>query len=271
MGLKHLKAILFAFFIFLPQVVSAVGWQWMTPQRAYNLVKEGSGLWLVDVRSEAAFEEGHIEGAVHIPAGVLATRRLPKGKIFVLVDDGLGLRKGREAADFLLKNGQEKIYLLDGGMAAWQGEGYPMAGKSVGRAFGSVMPDELKWAQENRIPLKIFDLRDADERKQGEVPQALALEGAALPERLQKAKGLLTPQKKGLAGKLDKPATIVLVFPTGVDPRPLLEQSFRDIPGDVRYLEGGYAAWGARPEKRISTTQGGCPTCPGAVVGGGPK
>lgn len=267
----RLAIYIFAIFLSFVTNVHAAGWQWMTPQRVFNLVKEGSGLWLVDVRSGSAFEESHIEGAVHIPAGVLATRRLPKGKIFVIVDDGLGLRKGWEAAEFLLKSGQEKVYLLEGGMAGWQGEGYPLAGKATGRAFGSVMPDELKWAQENRIPFKIFDLRDGDERKQGEVPQAFALEGADLPDRLRKVKGLLAPKKKGLAGKLDKPATIVLVFPTGVDPRPLLERSFRDVPGDVRYLEGGYAAWEARPAKRISTTTGACPTCPGGVAGGGPK
>lgn len=240
----------------------------MTPQRAYSLVKEGSGLWLVDVRSEAAFAEGHIEGAMHIPVGVLAAKHLPKGKIFVLVDDSLGLRKGREAAAALLKSGQEKVYLLEGGIPVWQGEGYPFAGKGNRQTFRSVMPDEIKWAQENRIPVRVFDLRDEGERAQGPVPQALTVEGAGLAERLQKLKEKLTPPKKGLAARLEKPAAIVLVFPTAADPRSVLERSLRDIPADVRYLEGGYAAWAAKPDKRITTTQGACPTCPNGKPGG---
>lgn len=266
MGLKHLKAILFVFFLFLPQVVSAAGWQWMAPQRAFSLIKEGSGLWLVDVRSEGAFSEGHIEGAVHIPAGVLATKRLPKGKLFVIVDDSLGLKRGREAAEALLKSGQEKVCLLEGGIPGWQGEGYPLAGKGSGRTFRGVMPDEITWAQENHIPLRIFDLRDEGERAQGPVTQAEPVEGAALPERLEKVKGKLIPQKKGLAAKLEKPVTTILVFPAAADPRPVLERTFREIPGEVRYLEGGYAAWAAKPDKSM-TTVGTCPTCPG----GGPK
>src|SRR6266581_3880370 len=135
MGIKFFKSVLCVFLLLLPQAVIAGNWQWMAPQRAFSLVKEGSGLWLVDVRSEPAFAEGHIEGAVHIPAGLLATKRLPQGKIIVLVDDSLGLRKGREAADVLLKNGHDKVFLLEGGLPAWRGERYPVAGKGSGRTF----------------------------------------------------------------------------------------------------------------------------------------
>ncbi|WP_054696259.1 rhodanese-like domain-containing protein [Geotalea toluenoxydans] len=94
---------LFFMLLAMPVLAVAAGWQWITPQRVTALVKEGSGLWLVDVRSEAAFAAGHIEGAVHIPAALFATKHLPQEKIIVLVDDSLGVRKGRECADALLK------------------------------------------------------------------------------------------------------------------------------------------------------------------------
>jgi rhodanese-related sulfurtransferase len=254
--------------LMMPQSVIAAGWQWMAPQRVTSLVKEGSGLWLVDVRSEPAFAEGHIEGAVNIPAGLLATRHLPKGKILVLVDDSLGLRKGREAAELLMKNGHDKVFLLEGGLPAWLEEGHPVAGKGSRQEFRSVMPDDIAWAQQKRIPLRIFDLRDKGDQALGPVAQAVTVEGKTLTERLEKVKTTVSEgEKKGIVAKLEKPTTVILVFPTAVDPRPLLERSFRGVAGDVRYLEGGYAAWAARPDKNVSTV-GACPTCPKGASGG---
>lgn len=262
-------AVIFAFFLYsLPNLSLAAGWQLMSPQRINSLLKEGSGLWLVDLRSEAAFAEGHIEGAMHIPAEVMATKHLPQGKIIVLVDDSLGLRKARTAADILLNSGHDKVFLLEGGMPAWGGEAYPVAGKGNRENFRVVMPGDLEWARENRIPLRLFDLRDKSEQAKGPVAQSQSVEGKTLDERLGKVKAMLTGgQKKGLAARLDKPATIVLVFPAANDPRPVLERLFRGIPGDIRYLEGGYAAWAAKPDKNVSTV-GACPTCPGAASGG---
>jgi rhodanese-related sulfurtransferase len=261
------RAVIFIFLLCgLPTTTIAAGWQLMTPQRAYSLVREGSGLWLVDVRSRAAFEERHIEGAVHIAAGTIAAKRFPRQKIIVLVDDALGLRRARESAATLLKHGLEKVYVLDGGMTGWQAEGLAVAGMRGGRIFCAVMPDEIKWAQDNRIPLRIFDLREEGERAQGPIVQARAVEGDGLLERLNKVKEMIAmPPKEGLAAKLEKSAPIILIFPITADPRPLLEWSFRDFPGDVRFLEGGFAAWAAKPEKRITTAPGACPTCPGGT------
>jgi rhodanese-related sulfurtransferase len=253
----------------LPQSSFAASWQWMSPQKVSSLVKEGSGLWVVDVRSEASFAESHVEGAVNIPAGVMPTKHLPKGKIIVLVDDSLGLRIGRDAAGVLLKNGNEKVFLMEGGMPAWQKEGFPVAGNGSRNVFRAVMPDDLRWAMQNRIHLRILDLRDKDERAQGPVPQALVVEGKSLSERLENVKRkLAAPEKKGLTAKLQKPVSTVLVFPMGTDPKPVLENSLIGMAGDVWFLEGGYAAWNAKPDKKVFSSRGGCPTCPGGVPGG---
>jgi rhodanese-related sulfurtransferase len=260
--------ILILFLCSLPSISIAAGLQWMTPQRTYALIKEGSGLWLVDIRNEAAFTETHIEGAVNIPATLLPTKQLPKGKIIVLADDSLGLRKGREAAEVLIKNGHEKVYLLEGGMLAWQVDRYPLAGKAGQQSFRSVMPEDIAWAQENRIPLRIFDLRDKGEQDKGPVLQSQSVNGASLAERLEKVKEMMAnEEKKGLAARLDKSATTILIMPAATEPRIQLERSFRGISGDIRYLEGGYAAWAARPDKTLNTV-GTCPTCPGGVSGG---
>lgn len=252
----------------LPNISNAGNWQWMTPEQVMSLIKEGSGLWLVDVRSDTTFAQGHIEGAIGIPAGLIATKSLPKGKVIVLADDSLGLRKGRESAEILLKKGHEKVFLLNGGMPAWQGEGYPVAGNANRQVFRGVMPEDIGWALENRIPLRIFDLRDKGDQVQGPVQQAQVVEGKNLAERLQKVKELVTGMgKKGLTARLEKPVTNILVFPIATDPRPVLERSFREVTADIRYLEGGYAAWAAKPDKKTNAV-GACPTCPNGASGG---
>lgn len=250
----------------LPALSLAAEWQWIAPQRVNALLKEGSGLWLVDVRNEGAFKEGHLEGAMLIPADTIASKRLPKGKVVVLVDDSLGLRKGRGAAETLLKNGHEKVFVLDGGLPTWEGEGYPVTGK--GALFKSVMPEDIAWASENKIPLRVLDLRDLAEQSQGPVKMARNVEGKNFAERLVKVKELLDPGKKGLTAKLEKPVPTVLVLPTAVDPRPVLERALRGSAGDVRYLAGAYAAWAAKPDKNLIGARGACPTCPAAAPGG---
>ncbi|WP_243688925.1 hypothetical protein [Geotalea toluenoxydans] len=123
-------------------------------------------------------------------------------------------------------------------------------------------------AQANHITLKIFDLREKDEQARGPVAQAQPVEGKTLAERVEKAKELIgNGGNKGLAAKLEKPATTVLVFPTVTDPRPVLERSFQTLSADIRFLEGGYAAWAAKPDKEIKTV-GVCPTCSGGASGG---
>lgn len=258
-----------ALLLIVPAGAGAVAARWITPQRAYSLVRDGSGLWLVDIRGEAAYAAGHIEGALNIPVGLLATKSLPKGKIIVIVDDSLGLRKGREAVQLLRKSGHGKVWLLDGGVPAWRSEGYPVAGKAGGRIFPSVMPDDVAWAEKNRVPLRVLDLREKEERARGPIPQAQAVAGKTLAERLKNARAMVTgPPRKGLAGRLAPPVTTVLIFPTASDPLPALERSFGAVPGDVRYMQGGYAAWAARPDKEEIGTVGACPICPGAKTGG---
>ena len=254
------------FMAVLPTLSLAAEWQWIAPQRVNSLLKEGSGLWLVDVRNEGAFNTGHIEGAMLIPADTIATKHLPKGKILVLVDDSLGLRKGREGAETLLKKGHEKVFLLEGGLPAWEGEGYAVTGK--GPLFKSVMPEDIAWAQEHRIPLRVLDLRDLAEQVLGPVGMSRNVEGKNFAERLEKVKELLDQGKKGLTAKLEKPVPTVLVLPTAVDSLPVLERTLRGSTGDVRYLAGAYAAWAAKPDKNTIGTQRVCPTCPSSVPGG---
>lgn len=248
----------------------AAGWQWLAPARVVSMVTEGSGLWLVDVRSVAAFEEGHPEGAVNVPLEELGRRRLPH-KILVLVDDSLGLRRGREAAEQLVKAGHERVYVLEGGVVGWQMDNLPMSGKGNSPSVRYLLFDDIDWAQKNKVPLQLYDLRDPEERAKAPVLDARPAIGSTLMERLHNVATLLGEQAKGLAAKLERPMPTVLLFPTAEDPQVILARFPRQIPGDIRIMRGGTATWAATPKTLSPSSPGGCPSCPQSVPRGDRK
>lgn len=76
---------------------------------------------VLDVRQPDEYEEGHIEGAVPIPLGELASRldEIDHTKT-ILVVCWSGFRSSRAAA-VLVEAGFENVLNLRGGMAAWDG------------------------------------------------------------------------------------------------------------------------------------------------------
>ena len=223
------------------------------------MLKEGSGLWLIDVRGASAFEEGHAEGAVNIPATLLKVKRFPKQKVLVVVDDSLGLRRGKEAAVILVKNGQERVYVLDGGMVVWEQEGLPIAGKSS--VVRKVTVRDLQWALENKIKFKLYDLRSEEGVEAGLISGSKTVKGKDLSGKVAGLKKALKQSRsKGMAGKLKRLESVVLVMPVSINAGAVFEESLMGLPEDVRYLEGGYVAWAA---KRSTKTSGSCPVCSG--------
>ncbi|WP_112310429.1 rhodanese-like domain-containing protein [Pseudogemmobacter bohemicus] len=79
---------------------------------------------VIDVRSSAEFEAGHVDGALHIPLDELEgrIRDLPVDKVPVAVCN-LGGRKSEEAAKKLHELGRADGIALEGGTAAWRGKG----------------------------------------------------------------------------------------------------------------------------------------------------
>ena len=261
-----MKTIILILILVAPLVASAVGVQTITPQRVMAMMKEGSGLWLVDLRNSAAYGEVHPEGAMNIPFEELTVRRLPSSKLLVLVDDSLGLRKARQGAELLAGKGYEKVYLLEGGLPGWQSQGLPIAGSSITRWFRRVTPDDIRWARDNRIYVKLYDIRNSEEATRTPLPSAEPVAGGNVADRLAKVGTLLTgaATKPGVAA----PPPAVIIFPTDSEPEGMLAKASRFLPGDVRYLEGGHVVWSRLPEeKRNMRSLNSCPTCPGGTAG----
>ena len=83
---------------------------------------------LLDVRSAGEFEKGHIPGAVHIPHDELGGRLTELAahrdhEIVLYCHSG---RRAGIAADLLVAAGFEKLAHLDGDMAGWVENGFPV-------------------------------------------------------------------------------------------------------------------------------------------------
>lgn len=83
-------------------------------------------LTVLDVRTEREWNEGHIEGAVHIHGGLLQERfeDVPRDQAVAVVC-GSGYRASI-ASSFLKREGYADVTNVLGGMTAWKAAGYPV-------------------------------------------------------------------------------------------------------------------------------------------------
>ena len=84
-------------------------------------------LTVLDVRTQEEWEEGHIEGAIHVMGGHLQDRLevLPDRQAEVAVLCGSGYRS-TVAASILQRHGFRQVRNVPGGMDAWDSEGLPV-------------------------------------------------------------------------------------------------------------------------------------------------
>lgn len=84
--------------------------------------RAANGGYILDVREEAEYAFGHIEGAISMPIGELESRmnQLDKDQeIYVICRTG---KRSDLAAQKLAKNGFEKVYNVIPGMTGWNGD-----------------------------------------------------------------------------------------------------------------------------------------------------
>ncbi len=91
-------------------------------QEAYSLREEGA--YILDVRSQAEWQEIHIPGSTLIPLEQLESRltELPTdAKIVVVCRSG---NRSTEGRDLLLNTGFSLVTSMEGGVTSWQSKGY---------------------------------------------------------------------------------------------------------------------------------------------------
>ena len=98
----------------------------VTVAEANNLIGDKQDLVILDVRTQAEYDDGHIEGAVLIPVDELSDRldELSKGdELLVYCRTG---NRSTTAVGVLKDAGFTKIFHMDGGITDWISEGYPV-------------------------------------------------------------------------------------------------------------------------------------------------
>ena len=83
---------------------------------------------VLDVREPEEWAAGHVEGALHIPLGLLPERvhEVPEGRVLVVCKVG---GRSAQAAMWLGQQGHETVN-LDGGMLEWAAAGRPMVSET---------------------------------------------------------------------------------------------------------------------------------------------
>jgi len=83
------------------------------------------GAYVLDVRTDAEYQEGHVPGAALLPLADLGARmnEVPKDRpVYVICRSG---SRSAQASAQLVKAGYTQVFNVDGGMNAWTGAGYP--------------------------------------------------------------------------------------------------------------------------------------------------
>jgi hydroxyacylglutathione hydrolase len=105
----------------------AIPWPEIPPLTALELQKKLEDAYILDIRPEDMYKEGHIKGSWNIPFHLISRRfqEIPTGKRIVIIDY-LGNPAYIPIGWFLKSKGYNDVMMLKGGMNAWQQEGLPL-------------------------------------------------------------------------------------------------------------------------------------------------
>ncbi len=114
--------------------------QELEPDRVVELAARDE-VQLVDVRTEAEYEAGHVAGASHVPFEELAGRsaELDRSRPLVLYCRG-GARSGAATQAFSASGWQAQS--MAGGLAAWVDRGHPLEPHDGHVADTTGLPDQ---------------------------------------------------------------------------------------------------------------------------------
>jgi rhodanese-related sulfurtransferase len=106
-------------------ITLATSWA-VTPRQLNKMMAQGDKVTIIDVRSTGMYRQGHIQGAINIPASVIAKKRLPPiGKV-VVCGDGVREDLSRQAVEALNRKRGIEAEMLQGGFAAWEALNHPI-------------------------------------------------------------------------------------------------------------------------------------------------
>ncbi len=200
----------------------------LSPLEVQQLLPQGATI--LDVRSSAAFGNGHIPGALNLGLGgqfaSWAGTLLTLGTSLVIVAEDHN--QVDEAVMRLARVGIESVKgYLDGGMYAWDQAGLPTA------TIAQMPVDELHHQLTEHADWQIVDVRRPAEFATGHVPCAINTQLAHLEESLSQLDAQRPTAVICAGGYRSTAATSVLV-------RHGFKQLFNVVGGTSAWINGGY-------------------------------
>jgi rhodanese-related sulfurtransferase len=186
---------------------------------------------LIDARSETEFNEGHIPGAMLVPAKKTADK-LPaiaqdKARLVIFYCNGPGCTKSLKGAKLALSAGYTNVREYNEGLPAWQGAGYKVSGTPLpAAALPLVAPSALKGQLGAGGPA-LVDIRDADEFEKFRIAGSVNIPLDALAKRVKE----LPPGKICIVDHVGHQASVAA--------RVLAKLGHTDLEG----IAGGIMAW----------------------------
>ena len=99
-----------------------------TPEEVRRRQQAGARFYLVDVREDREWQQGHAPGALHLSKGIIERdieKTIPDHDVEIVLYCGGGFRSAL-AADALQKMGYRRVVSMDGGWRRWTELGYPV-------------------------------------------------------------------------------------------------------------------------------------------------
>ncbi len=89
-------------------------------------IKDDPNVYVIDVREQWEYDEGHIPGITLLPMGEVPARmsEIPTDKE-VIITCRSGNRSG-QVAEFLRQQGYDNVHNMEGGILAWEAAGLPV-------------------------------------------------------------------------------------------------------------------------------------------------
>jgi rhodanese-related sulfurtransferase len=216
-----------------------------TTLKAWRAESDVRSLFVLDVRSPAEFEAGHLAGSIHAPGGQLvqATDRYvaTQGARLVLVDDE-GVR-ATMTASWLVQMGWRDVAVLEGGLEDALAGAAPETGKFAPRV---IAPDSAGEAAAERISADAArQLIAAGEAVAVDFATSLEYRAGHIPGAWFAVRSRL----KECLARIPAASTLVMTSPEGVLAEYAAQDAAQDAeaPGDmaVKVIDGGTDAWRA--------------------------
>jgi rhodanese-related sulfurtransferase len=99
----------------------------LTVAQLRERLDRGEPLVVLDVRQDAEWATGHIDGARHVEAGALANRDPGLPRTVPIAAHCGHEQRSATALSVLERHGYTNLHLIEGGWSAWQAASYPVA------------------------------------------------------------------------------------------------------------------------------------------------